>query len=62
MWPFKAPGLEIVAADGDACQICAGELVEVSDGELHVLERVERRVFGGHSREHVRRREEFRPS
>jgi len=33
MQTVKAPAAEIVADDGDACQIYAGELAEVSDGE-----------------------------
>ena len=54
---LEATAFKIVADDGDARRICARELTEASDGEEHVLERVERRVLDGHSREQVRRRE-----
>jgi hypothetical protein len=57
---LEATVLEIMANDGDACRIRACELTKTSNGEQHVLKRVECRVFGGHSREHVRRREKAR--
>jgi hypothetical protein len=57
---LEAPAFEIMADDGDARRIRARELTEASDGEEHVLERVERRVLDGHSREQVRRREKTR--
>jgi hypothetical protein len=55
---LEAVSLEAVADDGDARWIRACDLTEARDGEEQVLERVERSVFGRHSREHVCGREE----
>jgi hypothetical protein len=57
---LEATAFEIMADDGDARWIRARELTEASDGEEHVLVRVECRVLDGHSREQVRRREKTR--
>ena len=57
---FKATPLEIVADDGDACRIGARELAEAGDGKEHVLERVERCVFGRRSSERICRWEKAR--
>ena len=57
---FKATLLEIVADDGDACRIGACELAEAGDGKEHILERVERCIFGRSSRERICLREKAR--
>ena len=43
---LEATALEVVADDGDARGVGARYLAEASDGEEHVLVRVERGVFG----------------
>jgi len=53
MQALEAMSLEAVPDDGDARRILACYLAEARDGEEQVLERVERRVFGRHSRERV---------
>lgn len=48
---LEATALEVVADDGDARGVDARYLAEASDGEDHVLVRVERGVFGCHAGE-----------